>query len=71
MKIEIDTEKMQQVGENLAAIEQDGKLILVLDTQYQGELSSTGKMRTVASTGGFTTLPGNLKGNVYIGRKAK
>lgn len=71
MKIEIEVEKMQQVGENLFAAEVEGKLVLVLDTQYEGGLSSTGKMRTVASTGGFVQFPGGLKGNLYIGRKAK
>lgn len=72
MKIEIETDKMQQVGENLFAAEVEGKLVLVLDTQYEGGLSSTGKMRCVASTSGFTKLPGNqLMGNIYIGRKAK
>ena len=70
MKIEIDTDKMSEVGENLLAAVESGKLILVLDTQYQGDLSSSGKMRTVASTSGFALLPGSLKGNVYIGKKA-
>jgi hypothetical protein len=70
MEIKINTDKLQPVGENLLATIQDGKLILVIDTTQEIGLSSTGKMMGIASTGGFTALPGGLKGNVYVGKRA-
>ena len=69
MKFEIDTDNMRESGENILATVQDEKLILVIDLTQDIGPSSTGKMIGVASTGGFTTLSANLKGNIYIGKK--
>jgi hypothetical protein len=68
--ITVDTDKMQMIGENLFASNVNGKLVIVADTTTEIGLSSSGKMVGIAQTGGFTVLPGNLKGNIYIGRKA-
>jgi len=70
MIITIDSEKMREIGENILVIEDGDQLILVIDTSVTGKLSSSGKMRSVAQTGGFVSMPGNLKGNVWIGKKA-
>ena len=69
MEIKVNTEAMQSVGDNIKAIKQGDLLILVVDTKTEIGESSSGKMMGNASTGGFTSLPGGLKGNVYIGRK--
>jgi hypothetical protein len=67
--MEIDTSKMTEVGQNVLAQIVDGKLVLVIDTKVNLGPSSTGKMIGVASTSGFALFPGNLKGNIYLGRK--
>lgn len=67
--ITINPNQLSPVGQNAAAAQIGTLLILVIDTSETIGLSSTGKMMGVASTGGFTSLPGNLKGNIYIGRK--
>ena len=71
MKITIDTDDLHAIGENIAAIVQDDQLILVVDTKQEIGLSSSGKMMGIASTEGFTKMPGNLKGNVWIGKKVE
>jgi hypothetical protein len=68
-QIIINTNEMRQVGDNLMAAIQDGKLILVADLNEDLGPSSSGKMTGVASTGGFQAFPSGLKGNVYIGKK--
>lgn len=70
-QITIDTEKMAEVGidANVKVTIVGTNLVLVIDTTKDLGLSSTGKMRAVANTGGFQTLPNGLKGNVYIGKK--
>jgi hypothetical protein len=65
----INTDQMREVGDNVLATVQDGKLILVMDTSVDLGPSSSGKMTGIASTGGFQGFPGGLKGNVYIGKK--
>ena len=70
MKIVIETDDLKEVGDNLQAGIQDNHLIIVAELSKEIGKSSSGKMMGVASTGGFSTLPGNLKGNIYIGRKA-
>jgi hypothetical protein len=68
-QITINTNELRQVGDNLQATVQDGKLILVIDTSMDLGPSSSGKMIGIASTGGFQAFPSGLKGNVYIGKK--
>lgn len=70
MKITIDTDDLHTIGENVQAGICEDQLILVVDPKMETGLSSSGKMMGVASTNGFTSLPNNLKGNIYIGRKA-
>ncbi len=69
-KIEVDPATMQEVGDNVKATKQGNLLILVVDTSQEIGLSSTGKMMGLGSTGGFQALPGGLKGNLYVGKKA-
>jgi hypothetical protein len=66
----INLENASEVGENVKVVKVDNLLVFVVDTNKDLGLSSTGKMRCVANTGGFTFLPGDLKGNIYIGKKA-
>lgn len=68
--MEINIENLSEIGENIKATLQDGKLIIVIDTTKTIGPSKSGLMMGVGSTGGFTPLPGNLKGNIYVGRKA-
>ncbi len=68
--ITIDLEKAERVGENVKCLKQDGKLILIIDEGQEIGLSSSGKMMGIASTGGFTAVPGGLKLNLYLGKKA-
>jgi hypothetical protein len=67
--ITINVEQMERIGENIKATQQDSKLILVIDLSINLGPSSTGKMNGVASTGGFSSMPGGLRGNIYIGKK--
>jgi len=66
----IDLSKAVPAGENLLAVQVGDLLVLVTDTTKDIGPSSSGKMAGIASTGGFQALPGGLKGNVYVGRKA-
>lgn len=68
-QITINTDTMQEVGENIKAVKQGNLLIMVIDASSEIGPSSSGKMMGLASSGGFTALPGNLKGNIYVGRK--
>ena len=67
--MEIEIEKAERVGENVRFLRQDGKLILVIDEGVEIGPSSSGKMMGVASTAGFTAIPGGLKLNLYLGKK--
>lgn len=73
----VDLSKLRVVGENVLAgmVQLDGMtsemLVLVINPEEEQGLSSTGKMVTIASSGGFTRLPGGLSANIYVGRKAK
>jgi hypothetical protein len=68
--INVDTTTMQEAGENVLATKQGSLLVIVIDTAKTIGPSSTGKMIGHGSTGGFAALPGNLKGNIYVGKKA-
>ena len=67
--LQVDETKMESVGANVLAALVGDKLVLVIDTTRKGAPSSTGKMISVGNTGGFTSLPGGLKGNIYVGKK--
>jgi hypothetical protein len=69
-EIKVNPETMQEVGDNVRAAKVGSALVIVIDTTQEIGLSSTGKMMGLGSTGGFQALPGGLKGNVYVGRKA-
>jgi hypothetical protein len=68
-QITVNPDTMQEVGDNIKATKQGNLLVLVIDTSVEIGPSSTGKMMGNGSTGGFASLPGNLKGNVFVGRK--
>lgn len=68
--IVIKQSELVETGQNIKATKQGTLLILVIDTSTEIGLSTSGKMMGVASTGGFTAIPGGLKGNIYIGKKA-
>ncbi len=70
-QITIDTDKLVEItmGSNVKAMMDGSILILVIDTTKDLGVSSTGKMRACANTGGFQGLPGGLKGNIYVGKK--
>lgn len=69
-EIKIDPTEMQEVGDNVRAAKVGNALVLVIDTTHNIGPSSSGKMIGLGSTSGFAALPGNLKGNIYVGRKA-
>ncbi len=68
-QITINPATMQEVGDNVKATKQGSLLIVVIDTTQEIGPSSSGKMMGYGSTDGFAALPGNLKGNIYVGRK--
>ena len=65
----LDIKQLSDVGINLKAGIIDGQLVIVVDPNYKGAPSKTGKMITTASTGGFASFPGGLKGNIFLGKK--
>ena len=67
--LNIQTEQLAEIGDNVKAFKQGDLLVLVIDTRQDLGLSSSGKMTTVASTGGFTPAPGGTKLNLYLGKK--
>ena len=71
-EIRVDTQKLTEIGveSNMQVVTVDNYLVIVIDMTKDMGLSSTGKMRSVANTGGFQSLPGELKGNIWVGRKA-
>lgn len=69
IKIELEAAKEIGIGSNVLAVQQDPYLIFVIDIGKDLGPSSSGKMRAVANTGGFQVMPGDLKGNIYIGKK--
>lgn len=69
-QITVDTDTMQEVGDNVKATQKGDHLVIVINTKKEIGLSSTGKMMGLGSTGGFQALPGGLKGNIYVGKKA-
>jgi len=67
----IDLEKATEVGQNVKALQVGTTLILVIDTTVDlGPSKSSGKMIGIGNSNGFTNLPGGLRGNVYVGKKA-
>ncbi len=69
-QITINPDTMQEVGDNIKAAKQGNLLVLVIDVTAPSHPSSSGKMDILASTGGFSALPGNLRANINIGTKA-
>jgi hypothetical protein len=65
----VDTSKAQNLGEGIQAVEVDGKLVLIIDPAKDFGVSTSGKMRACANSGGFTSAPFGLKLNLYAGRK--
>lgn len=67
--MEINLNDAERVGENVRMLRQDGRIILIIDEAAEIGPSSSGKMMGVASTGGFTAIPGGCKLNLYLGKK--
>lgn len=67
--ITVDPNNMVEAGENILATTVGEKLVIVVDLTRNVGRSSTGKMLGVAKTSGFQSFPGNLRGNIYIGKK--
>jgi hypothetical protein len=65
----VDTSKAQNLGDGIQAVEVEGKLVLVIDPTKDFGVSTSGKMRACANSGGFTSAPFGLKLNLYAGRK--
>lgn len=70
-----DLEPVNVKSSNVKAAEvkdEAGKayIVIVIDPTKDLGLSSTGKMRGVANSGGFKELPGDLVGNIYVGKRA-
>ena len=65
--ITVNLANAEAIGQNIKAVVEGKYLILVVDTTVDLGASKSGKMNAVAQTGGFTALPGELKGNIYIG----
>lgn len=70
MDIVVKLQDLQAVGDNLKAVQIGDLLVFVIDTSKNIGPSSSGKMLGIGSTGGFASVPGGLKANVYVGKKA-
>jgi len=68
--MEVIIDRLIEAGDNIKAGMIGPLMVIVIDTEQEIGLSSTGKMMGVASTGGFIKLPGGLKGNIYIGKSS-
>lgn len=69
--LEVDLEKAKSIGDNIHVVEVDGMLVLIVNPAETIGESNSGKMMGIASTGGFTKIPGDLhlKINMYIGKR--
>ncbi len=59
------------VDSNLRAVVVDNYLVLVNDLEINLGLSSTGKSVAIASTGGFRPVLDDIKGSIWLVRKAE
>lgn len=66
----VDLSTAVEAGQNIKAVMVGTNLVLVIDTTKSIGPSASGKMTGIGSTSGFAGLPGGLKGNIYIGKKA-
>ena len=66
--IVVKTADLSNVGHNIKIGEQDGSLIIVIDSTVKGTVSKSGKMILLANSGGFTQATGDLKINLNVGR---
>lgn len=68
--MEINEKDLKDVGSNLKAAKVGHLLVLVIDLDVTVGPSSSGKMMGVGKTdGGFAKLPGDVSGNIWVGRK--
>ncbi len=70
MVISVDTDKMREAGNNVLVTQVDNRLVIVINTDVEIGLSSTGRMMGVGSTGKWATMPYGLVGKIYVGKKA-
>ncbi len=62
----IDLHRVQEMGENVVAVEQDGKLILIVDTNEKPFISRSGKVDNQATTHGFRPTRNGLRVNLTV-----
>jgi hypothetical protein len=67
--IEVDEKELAEIGKNVKAVLKGKHLVIVVDVSQEIGESASGKMMMVASTSGFTNLPGHMKANINIGKK--
>jgi len=73
MDVNIKSEDLKFVADNIQIIQAMNKLFIVVDLEKTVGLSSSGKMLGICSSGGFTALPvtstrgKRIKMNLYIG----
>jgi hypothetical protein len=64
----------ESAGDNVraATVTEGGKsyLVLLIDMSKDLGPSASGKMRGIASTGGFASIANGVKLNLYVGKKA-
>ncbi len=69
----VDLSTLTEIGDNVkvGVIQEGGRQLLVFVVDPAKDLgpSSTGKMRMVASTHGWTLAPAGLKANVMLGKR--
>ncbi len=65
-QITINTEQMQEVGENILGTKQGNKIILVIDASTELGISASGKSTNIATTrGNVKALGATLGINIY------
>lgn len=69
-KITISMDETVKAGNNVQGLLQGRYLILVIDTTVEIGPSASGKMIGIASTEGFQRMPGDYRGNFYLGKRA-
>ena len=70
--ININSDELKKVGENLKMVVKDDMLILVVDLKEEIGVSASGKMMGIASTAGFTKIADfdkPLSMNVWVRKK--
>jgi len=65
----INEAEATKIGQNLRYLQLGDTLVLLVDTSKTVGESKSGKMMGIASTGGFVYVEGDMKLNMYLGKK--